>query len=80
MILPAPLVAFALIIILGGLCWWLLSQFPLPQPAHKVATVVLVVVLILALVIYVLLPMLGGANVRVSEGSIGFAPMLNAAV
>ena len=43
-----------------ALAWWILTMLPLPDPAKRIVTVVLVVIFVIAL-IYLLLPLAGTA-------------------
>lgn len=76
MAIPAPLIALLVIVIIGAITWWVLTQFTLPEPLNKVVHILFVVIMLLALLFYVLLPMLGGANIKIrdskADGSIGF--------
>ena len=49
------LVVFALV---AYLLWWLLNQFPLPQPVKMIVTVLFVLICIIVLLNYVDLPSL----------------------
>ena len=54
------LVTILVVLIVLALCWWILTQLPLPPPIKQIATVVIVVIFVIWLV-YLLLPLTGAA-------------------
>jgi len=46
----ALLVYVVVLVIVAIFLWWLLQQFPLPEPLHKIATIVLVAVGVIVLI------------------------------
>jgi hypothetical protein len=54
------LIWLLILCIICALAWWIITQLPLPAPIQKVAQVVIVVIFVIA-IIYMLLPLAGGA-------------------
>jgi hypothetical protein len=48
------LITLLVILIVMGLCWWVLQQIPLPPPIGQIATVIFVVICAIVLIYFLL--------------------------
>lgn len=48
------LITLLIVLIIIGLCWWVLSQIPLPPPIAQIAQVIFVVICAVVLIYFLL--------------------------